>query len=246
MYRSPGLRRALSLLVVGIAVAALGAAVVSARPPARVPASSASRVAIFFYPWYGTPARDGSYQHWSQHGHTPPASIASSYFPARGVYSSSDPAVLRAQMADIASMHVGVVIVSWWGTGSPEDKRLPAVMAAAKSVGLRTAIHIEPYDGRTPQTVAADVARLRTLGIRDFYVYDSSRNTDTDWAAVNIGLSGVRLFANTSLPGKAAGGAFAGFYTYDVYIYDGSSFARICASGARAASGLRTVGRSRL
>jgi len=217
-------------------VAALAVTTVGARPvegSGGGPAGPSSRVAIFYYPWYGTPARDGAYQHWNQHGNEPPDGIASSFYPARGVYSSSDPGVLNAQMADIAAAQVRVVIVSWWGQGSPEDGRLPLVLAAARSFGLRVAIHIEPYAGRSPQTVAEDVARLRTLGIRDFYVYDSTLYPDTDWAAVNIGLSGVRLFANTSLPGKAAAGAFAGLYTYDVYQYDGSSFPRMCASARR-------------
>ena len=40
----------------------------------------------------------------------------------------------------------------------------------------------------------------------------------------------MRVFANTALPGKAQAGGFAGFYTYDVYVYDGSSFPRICAA----------------
>jgi hypothetical protein len=216
-------------------VAALAVATVGARPVEGTGDGGApsSRVAIFFYPWYGTPVRDGSYQHWNQHDTDPPASIASNFYPARGIYSSSDPGVLNAQMADIAGAQIRVVIVSWWGEGSTEDARLPLVLAAARSFGLRVAIHIEPYAGRTPQTVAGDVARLRKLGIRDFYVYDSNVYRDTDWAAVNIGLSGVRLFANTSLPGKAAAGAFAGLYTYDVYQYDGSSFPRMCASARR-------------
>lgn len=215
-------------------MATIGVAALSAHASAGAPATTTSpRVAIFFYPWYGTPARDGAYQHWNQNGHTPPGSIASSFYPARGVYSSSDPGVLRSQLADIAGAHVGVVVVSWWGTGSPEDARLPAIIAAAKSLGLKVAIHIEPYDARSPQTVAADIARLRTLGVTDFYVYDSTRDRDTDWAAVNIGLSGVRVFANTAQPGKAAKGAFAGFYTYDVYEYSGGSFPRICASAHR-------------
>jgi len=233
VYAPAGLVRALSVLAGAIVMAALAVTTVGARPVGGTGGTPSSRVAIFFYPWWGTPARDGSYQHWGQHESDPPTSIASSFYPARGVYSSSDPAVLRAQMADIAGANVGVVIVSWWGTGSSEDARLPAVVAAARSYGLRVAIHIEPYAGRTTQTVAADVARLRQVGIRDFYVYDSTAYRDTDWAAVNIGLSGVRLFANTALPGKAAAGAFAGLYTYDVYAYDGSSFSRVCASARR-------------
>ena len=32
----------------------------------------AGTVAIFYYPWYGTPAFDGGYQHWQQNGRRPP------------------------------------------------------------------------------------------------------------------------------------------------------------------------------
>ncbi len=230
MYGSAGLVRVAAVLAATAGAAALVVASVGARPIDEASKRLSPRVGIFFYPWYGTPARDGSYEHWGQHGVLPPSDIASSFYPARGIYSSTDPNVLRAQMTDIADARIGVVIVSWWGTGSPEDARLPAVIAAARPFGLRIAIHIEPYEGRTPETVAADVAKLRTLGITDFYVYDSSSAPDAAWAAVNRDLHGVRLFANTALPGKAEAGGFAGLYTYDVYEYDGSSFPRVCES----------------
>jgi glycoprotein endo-alpha-1,2-mannosidase len=230
MYGTAGLVRVTAVLAATAGAAVLIVASVGARPVDATGVKISPRIAIFFYPWYGTPARDGSYQHWSQHGADPPAEIASSFFPARGIYSSTDPGVLRSQMTDIAGAGIGVVIVSWWGTGSPEDERLPAVIAAARPFGLRIAIHIEPYTGRTPETVAADIARLRTLGITDFYIYGSTGDPDADWAAVNHDLHGVRVFANTSLPGKAAAGGFAGLYTYDVYEYDGSSFPRVCDS----------------
>src|SRR5438034_4299529 len=35
------------------------------------------RSSDLYYPWYGTPARDGAYQHWTQAGHVPPDDIAS-------------------------------------------------------------------------------------------------------------------------------------------------------------------------
>jgi Glycosyl hydrolase family 99 len=111
--------------------------------------------------------------------------------------------------------------------------RLPAVIAAARLAGLRIAIHIEAYGGRTATTVSADVARLVRLGITDFYVYDSGSTADAEWAAVNKALSGVRLFADTPLPGKAAAGGFEGMYTYDIYTYSGSSFPRVCESARR-------------
>jgi len=67
-------------------------------------------------------------------------------------------------------------------------------------------------------------------GISDFYVYDSTATPDEDWRLFNERIVGARVFANTALPGKAGAGGFTGLYTYDVYVYDGSSFPRVCAS----------------
>ena len=52
-------------------------------------AAAAVRTSIFYYPWYGTPRHDGSFIHWQQNGALPPGRIASSYYPARGPYSTS-------------------------------------------------------------------------------------------------------------------------------------------------------------
>src|SRR6185437_2743848 len=104
------------------------------------------RVSAFYYPWYGTPAFDGSYEHWSQNGHTPPSDIASQYYPAGGVFSSSDRAVIARQMQEIKSAGIDEIVVSWWGRGSAEDMRLPAVVAAARADGLAVAVHLEPYN----------------------------------------------------------------------------------------------------
>jgi hypothetical protein len=192
-------------------------------------ATARPTVSIFFYPWYGTPALDGGYVHWSQNGHTPPADIASNYYPARGVYSSSDPAVLRSEMSEIAAAGVGEVVSSWWGRGSAEDSRLPAVIAAAHRDGLSVAVHIEPYAGRTAASVAADIGYLRTLGVTRFFVFDSSVIPSADWAAANDSLSGVQVYAQTGLVGAAAAGHFAGVYTYDTLTYGGGKLARLCA-----------------
>jgi glycoprotein endo-alpha-1,2-mannosidase len=196
-------------------------------------APTAGEVGIFYYPWYGTPIHDGRYLHWTQNGATPPATIASGYFPARGAYSSSDRLVLSGQMDEISAAGVTTVIVSWWGPGSTEDARLDAVVAAARPRGLKVAAHVEPYRGRTPAGVASDLARLRERGIADAYVYDSIASPDEEWAAALRGLRGVRVFANTGLPGKALAGGFHGLYTYDVLVHDGSSFGRMCASARR-------------
>ena len=215
-----------------MAVVALCAGAADSRltRPGTVVGAAGGEVAIFYYPWYGTPARDGAWQHWQQNGNAPPFQIASGWFPVRGPYSSSDLTVVRAQMREIASTGVQTVIVSWWGNGSAEAARFPGVARAARLAGLRVAIHVEPFAGRTPASLAQDLTAFADQGITDAYVYDSTTSVDSDWRALNGRLHGMRLFAHTSLPGKALAGGFAGFYTYDVRVYDGSSFPRICAS----------------
>jgi glycoprotein endo-alpha-1,2-mannosidase len=192
-------------------------------------ARAAGEVSAFYYPWYGTPGADGSFQHWQQDGHAPPFSIASNYWPARGVYSSSDRLVLNSQMTEIKRAAIGDIAVSWWGWGSAEDERLPAVIRAARGQGLTVSIHIEPYAGRTPESVEADIGHLRELGITTFYVYRPFDLPPADWADMNDRLLGVRVFAQTGMVGQAVAGHFDGVYTYDVLVYGAESFPRLCA-----------------
>ncbi len=192
------------------------------------------RSAIFFYPWYSNVRHDGQYAHWTQGGHAPPFDLASHFFPARGPYSSGDPRVLRAQMREIAAAGIDEVVSSWWGRGSPEDRRLAAVMRAAKGNGLQVAVQVEPYPGRTLDTIAADLAYLRGLGIRDVYLYSTKDFTAKEWTRVTRAPTGMRLFGQTNLVGFAARAGFAGFYTYDILLYDASKFDRFCTQ-ARAA-----------
>jgi glycoprotein endo-alpha-1,2-mannosidase len=192
------------------------------------------RVAIFFYPWYGTPALDGAFQHWGERGSSPPAAIASAFYPARGLYSSGDAGVLAAQMREIAAAGVDEVVTSWWGWGSVEDLRLPAILRAARAAGLTVAIHLEPYAGRTPASTAADIERLRGHGITDFYLYaPDADGLPWDWGAMNAALEGVRVFAQTGRVGYAKRWGFDGLYTYDIVTYGGQSFRRLCAQARR-------------
>jgi hypothetical protein len=192
------------------------------------------RSAIFFYPWYSNPSHDGYYAHWTQGGHRPPFDVASHFYPARGAYSSGDPRVLRAQMRDIHESGVDEVVSSWWGRGSPEDDRLPGIIGAARRWKLKVAVHIEPYPGRSIESIAADLTYIRGLGIRDVYVYRANDLSAQDWKRVTQQPNGLRLFAQTSRVGFAAAAGFAGFYTYDIVIYHGGKFDRLCAQ-ARAA-----------
>jgi glycoprotein endo-alpha-1,2-mannosidase len=196
----------------------------------------APQVAVFYYAWYGTPQLDGTWLHWGQGQHEPPQAIGSTYYPSRGPYSSADGGLVRRQMHEIAGAGIDTVVVSWWGPGSAEDRRLRPVAAAARSAGLRVALHVEPWPGRTPSAVVDALRGLRGLGIRDVYVYDSTIDDDDAWRAALARLGrGMRVFAHTSLAGKARKGGFQGVYTYDVLINDGNSFRRMCKAAHRIA-----------
>jgi glycoprotein endo-alpha-1,2-mannosidase len=194
-------------------------------------AQAGVRVSAFYYPWYGTSSRDGAFQHWAQRGHAPPDDIASAYYPSGGLYSSSDRLVTGAQMDEIRAAGIDEIVVSWWGRGSPEDLRLPEVIAAARADGLAVAVHLEPYDGRTVASTVADLAYLRGYGITTFYVYRPFDFPVAEWAAAasELHAGGSTLLAQTALAGAAAAGGFDGVYTYDIVVYGGSKFARFCA-----------------
>ena len=186
------------------------------------------RVAIFYYPWYSTPTKDGRWAHWYVDRDGTPV-LSTEYFPSRGLYSSSNAKIVSAQMREIATAGVGTIVVSWWGFDSPENERLLLVEQAATRQGLEVAIHVEPYRGRTPARAAEDIERLNDEGgFTDFYVYDADRDPASAWAEALAPLDGVRVFGNTTLVGRAKASGFDGLYTYDVVSWNGSLFKRLC------------------
>ena len=152
---------------------------------------------VFYYPWYGSQPHDGAWRHWDEGGHTPPDDIGSDYYPLRGAYSSFDPSVLQGQMADIASAGIGEVIVSWWGPGSFEDQALGGVIAAATANGIKVGIHLEPYVGRSAQTVMSDYAYLAGIGITDIWVYQADLLPASGLAAANGAFPRLRTMAES-------------------------------------------------
>jgi len=156
--------------------------------------------------------------------------LSTPYIPARGLYSSSNTRIVVAQMREIAAAGVGVVVVSWWGFGSPENDRLLMVEEAATRYGLEVAIHLEPYRGRSPARAAEDIERLHEGGgFTDFYVYDADRDPAAEWGEALGTLAGVRVFGHTTLVGRAKASGFDGLYTYDVVTWNGALFRRLCA-----------------
>ena len=210
----------------------------------RPAVSSPGEVSIFFYPWYATPAtapRTG-YRHWEQNGHTPPMDIGANFYPADGLYSSLAPATLAKQARQMAASGVDTVVSSWWGRGTDaahyEDWMLPDLVVAVRAAGLRLAIHLEPYKGRSLTTVAGDLAYLRGLGITDVYIYQADTwGAAVDWAPAVAGQPDMRFFAESGNLTSMLSGTFAdyaltagfdGIYTYDGIRYGPAEMAATC------------------
>jgi hypothetical protein len=216
-----------TLLLVGLGAvgpAARADEPVAVRPVAAVAPSP--DVHIFYYPWYGSPAVNGSYRHWPQGGHTPPDDVGANFYPVLGPYDSGDvTGAIDQHLSWIRQSGAGVLVYSWWGQGSYEDGLAPRVLEAADRFGLKVAWHLEPYGGRSADSTVADIRYITSrYGASDafyrdaghgnrsaFYVFESLRIAD--WSALQQVSSTAIVLTQTTDSSKAAN--FGGMYTYD-------------------------------
>ncbi|OMI91381.1 alpha-mannosidase [Streptomyces sp. M1013] len=183
-------------------------------------------VHLFYYPWYGSPATNGSWRHWQQGGQTPPAAIGADFYPALGPYGSGDfTGAVTQHMEWIARSGAGVLVYSWWGQGSYEDRLARGVLDAAQKEGIKVAWHLEPYAGRTAASTVADVQYINNTygshpafyrspehgGKNAFYVFQSL--DITDWSPLDQVTGTSSVLAQTTDTTKIA--HFSGMYTYD-------------------------------
>jgi hypothetical protein len=151
-------------------------------------------------------------------------------------YSSADTSTLNEQFQEIAAAGIDEVIVSWWGKGSFTDSRLNGVTDAAKAHGVRVGIHIEKYDGRSPTTVASDLAYLKPKGYKDFWFFLATELPADQMRPVIDGAGDIRAMADMGfINGSRSGQAdwavtahFTGIYVYNPIINPSSDFAAVC------------------
>ncbi|MEU5959120.1 ThuA domain-containing protein [Streptomyces sp. NPDC047525] len=189
-------------------------------------AEGSQNVHLFYYPWYGNPAVNGSWRHWPQGGHTPPDGVGADYYPALGPYDSGDMEGAVAQhMKWVKESGAGVIVYSWWGRDGYEDRLAKGVLDAAAREGIKVAWHLEPYAGRTAASTVSDIQYINDTygghpafyrsaehGDRPaFYVFESLRITD--WAALDEVTDSSIVLAQTTDTTKIA--RFSGMYTYD-------------------------------
>ncbi|KAG2487884.1 hypothetical protein HYH03_013466 [Edaphochlamys debaryana] len=203
------------------------------------------RVHAFYYLWYGEPST-GRWAHWDHEvlSHwdpntaknypqgvrfEPPDCLHCPYYPLRGPYSSASPELVRQHLEEMTEHGIGVLVASWWGppwrAGSHDtqlvntDERVAQVVREIEAMDspVRVAIHMEPYEGRTKETVREDLAYLvekykdskAILRINErpcYYVYDSYRLPASDWAEL------LRPEGSISVRGTELDGYFLGLW----------------------------------
>ncbi|MFJ4467773.1 ThuA domain-containing protein [Streptomyces sp. NPDC089424] len=183
-------------------------------------------VHLFYYPWYGSPAVNGGWRHWQQGGRTPPEDVGADFYPALGPYDSGDYAgTVARHMEWVARSGAGVIVYSWWGRDSYEDRLVRGVLDAAQKHGIQVAWHLEPYAGRSAASTVADIEYInRTYGSHPafhratdhgdrsaFYVFQSL--DIADWTALDQVTDDSIVLAQTTDTSKIA--HFSGMYTYD-------------------------------
>ncbi|MGW1542226.1 ThuA domain-containing protein [Streptomyces sp. NPDC002309] len=183
-------------------------------------------VHLFYYPWYGSPAVNGGWRHWQQGGRTPPDDVGADFYPALGPYDSGDyEGAVARHMEWVARSGAGVIVYSWWGRDSYEDRLVRGVLDAAHEQGIEVAWHLEPYAGRSAASTVADIEYInRTYGGHPafhrssehgdksaFYVFQSL--DITDWAPLDQVTDTSIVLAQTTDTSKIA--HFSGMYTYD-------------------------------
>lgn len=130
-------------------VASASVAVAAPAPPA--PPVSASIRAAFYYPWFP--------ETWTVGG----KHVA--YTPTLGYYSSTAAATVDAHIRALDYAKVQVAIVSWWGSSSPYNARIPLLLDRIAAIGspLKVAFYYESegFGNPSQSQVATDLQYLK-------------------------------------------------------------------------------------
>lgn len=183
---------------------------------------------VFYYMWYGNPQHNGRYYHWNHRylpdwrgpqkplgRHTPPDDIGASFYPELGCYSSSDPAVIEAHMHQLRRAGIGVVAASWYpkgladDEGYPPDPLIPLLLEIAQIYSIKVTLHIEPYRGRTADSVVRDLQYIMENYSTHPAFYKHKRHSTADGSTKLLPL----------------------IYVYDSYLIEAQQWARVLKPG---------------
>jgi len=205
----------------------------------------------FYYNWYGNEGFDNKLVHWA-HPVLPESAglidsgyifgennnIASNFFPFLGLYSNNDPQIIRKHMEMVSKARIGVLAITWWGEADTFGaKNIPLLLDEAAKRGIKVCFHIEPFPGRTVQTIRNAIQHIidtygshpafyKKEGRPLFFIYDSYLIPVREWASL-LSPEGSLTIRNTAYDATMIGlwvnkgeeayfteSCFDGVYTY--------------------------------
>ncbi|GAA4798915.1 endo-alpha-mannosidase [Olivibacter ginsenosidimutans] len=201
-------------------------------------------VFCFYYNWYGTPAHDGTDQHWAHSVEGSPdglpggTNIGSNFYPALNPYSSYDTTLLATHMDMLTQAGVQAIFLTWWGVNDFTTGNIGLILDEAVKKGIKVGFQIEPYANRSATSVRSDMSYIlntygnhaafyrTTNGLPLFFIYDSYLIEASDWASL-LTTTGSQTIRNTAVDAVIIGlwrdqqdennqlqGGFDGFYSY--------------------------------
>jgi hypothetical protein len=108
--------------------------------------------AAFYYPWFP--------EAWKQQGMDP----FTHYTPGLGFYSQDDLSVIRQHITEMQYGKIQAGIASWWGQGTPTDKRFPNLLKLGEQMGFYWSVYAESEGTGNP---SVDAIRSDLVYIRD-------------------------------------------------------------------------------
>ena len=117
--------------------------------------------ATFYYPWYPDNFAPGD----------------THYTPSAGDYSVDDPATVDRQIEDMQYGELQAGIVSWWGVGLREDKRMPLLMQEAAKLGFSWTVYYEKegYGNPSVAEISSDLSYLRKYSDQKAWLHIDGR-----------------------------------------------------------------------
>lgn len=107
--------------------------------------------AAFYYPWFP--------EAWNQPGMNP----FTHYQPDLGFYNQDDLTVVQQQITAMQYGKIQAGIASWWGQGTPTDKRIPNLMKLGEQMGFYWALYAESEGVGNPtiSAIQSDLEYIR-------------------------------------------------------------------------------------
>lgn len=110
------------------------------------------------------PLRIAAYYPWFPEGWTYAEMNPFTHFqPSLGFYDAGDPRVIESHIRAMRWGRIGAATYSWWGPGSPTDRRLDTHLLAAQRLGFKFAVYheFEGYTDPTVEEIRADLEYIR-------------------------------------------------------------------------------------